>query len=93
MAEKERHDSHMHIIAHLKEKEFIEKLHTALPAVEILNDDIQLALDFIHSFLRTDPSARMTAEVGMEHSFLGSGEIANGEEDPLWKFPNKPNYL
>ncbi|GBM32981.1 hypothetical protein AVEN_263477-1 [Araneus ventricosus] len=62
-------------------------MQIALPAVEIIHGDILMALDFLHSFLRRNPSARMTADVGMEHSFLGKGDVVNGEVDALWKFP------
>ncbi|GBN06212.1 hypothetical protein AVEN_55014-1 [Araneus ventricosus] len=73
----------------LQEEAFTEKVQTALPAVEIIHGDILMALDFMHSFLRRHPTARTTAEVGLEHSFLGKGDIVNGEVDALWKFPSK----
>ncbi|KAF8774576.1 Fatty acid synthase like protein [Argiope bruennichi] len=50
-----------------EEEAFTDKIKTALPAVEITNEDVKLALDFIHSFLKSDPSARITAETGMKY--------------------------
>ncbi|GBM95422.1 hypothetical protein AVEN_79324-1 [Araneus ventricosus] len=48
----------------LQEESFASKMQTALPTVKISNDNVQMALDFVHSFLRTDPSSwsRMTKE-------------------------------
>ncbi|GBM24276.1 hypothetical protein AVEN_22599-1 [Araneus ventricosus] len=56
-------------------------MQTTLPSVAVTSDDIQAALDFVHSFLRYDPSARITADVGMQHRFLGRGEFVSSEVD------------
>ncbi|KAF8793310.1 uncharacterized protein LOC129968394 [Argiope bruennichi] len=72
----------------LQEQAFGEKMQTALPAVEITSDDAQLALNFIHCFLKVEPSARITAEVGMSHTFLGYGDFVNDEVDALWQRSN-----
>ncbi|GBL83552.1 hypothetical protein AVEN_196390-1 [Araneus ventricosus] len=73
----------------LQEDTFTDKMKKALPAVELTPDDIQMALNFIHSFLRYDPSARTTADVGMQHTFLGKGDFVSSGVDALWQRPSK----
>ncbi|XP_055950947.1 cyclin-dependent kinase 11-like [Argiope bruennichi] len=79
---------HASIRGALQEEAFTDKIKTALPAVEITYEDIKLALDFIHSFLKSDPSARITAETGMKHKFLGQGDFVCNDVDALWQRPN-----
>ncbi|KAF8774584.1 putative cyclin-dependent like protein [Argiope bruennichi] len=79
---------HASIRGALMEEAFTDKIKTALPAVEITYEDVKLALDFIHSFLKSDPSARITAETGMKHKFLGQGDFVCNDVDALWQRPN-----
>ncbi|KAF8774586.1 hypothetical protein HNY73_017118 [Argiope bruennichi] len=79
---------HASIRGALMEEAFTDKLKSALPAVDITYEDVKLALDFIHSFLKSNPSARVTAETGMKHKFLGQGDYVCNDVDALWQRPN-----
>ncbi|CAL1301397.1 unnamed protein product, partial [Larinioides sclopetarius] len=72
----------------LQEESFASKMKEALPAVRINKDDVQMALSFVHSFLRTDPSSRFTADQGSQHKFLGIGDAENADVDELWQNPD-----
>ncbi|GBM89962.1 hypothetical protein AVEN_43402-1 [Araneus ventricosus] len=58
-----------------------------LPAVELTSDDIQMALNFVHSFLKSDPTARITAGVSMQHKFLEKGDFVSSGVDAFWQRP------
>ncbi|GBM71587.1 hypothetical protein AVEN_212938-1 [Araneus ventricosus] len=63
-------------------------MKTILPAFEVTYDDMQMALNFVHYFLKSDPSARITAVVGIKHKFLGQEDFVSADVNIVWQSPN-----
>ncbi|KAG8177612.1 hypothetical protein JTE90_001313 [Oedothorax gibbosus] len=70
----------------LQEDNFTHLMGQAFPKSDLRNnEEVKLALDFIHGFLQLDQLTRIAPSVAAQHAFLERGTLSGPEPDVIWK--------
>ncbi|KAG8192792.1 hypothetical protein JTE90_019110 [Oedothorax gibbosus] len=78
--------SFWHNTGMLKEDNFTNLMGQAFPKSDLRNnEEVKLAMDFIHAFLQMDQSTRIAPSVAAQHAFLERGTLSGPEPDVIWK--------